>query len=126
CDGTGTACPADALEPSTTECRASLGECDPAENCTGSGVNCPADTREALGTACSTDGNPCTVDECDGTLAACQHPAGNAGTVCRTGSGDICDPDELCDGSSPDCPNDVIAPPSTYCRPAVDECDEPE
>src|SRR6185436_11731094 len=91
CDGTSTTCPADAFEPTTTECRGSAGECDPAEMCPGSGPDCPADARSPAATPCSTDGNPCTVDQCDGSATACQHPAGNAGTVCRTGSGDACD-----------------------------------
>jgi hypothetical protein len=125
CTGSSTVCPADAFEPTTTECRASAGECDPAESCPGTGPNCPADARDPSGTACSTDGNPCTVDQCDGTNVACQHPAGNAGTVCRTGSGDACDPDEVCTGASPTCPADVTLPGFT-CRPAAGECDVAE
>ena len=125
CTGASTVCPADAFEPTTTECRPSGGECDPAENCPGSGPSCPADAREPSGTPCSTDGNPCTVDQCNGTSVACQHPAGNAGAVCRTGSGDACDPDELCTGASPTCPADVTLPGFT-CRPAAGECDVAE
>jgi hypothetical protein len=126
CDGVSDTCPADVFEPGTTQCRASAGECDPAESCTGAGPDCPADARDPAGTACSTDGNPCTLDQCNGTSPACQHPAGNAGTVCRTGSGDVCDPDEVCDGINTTCPADVILPPTFFCRPAVDECDEAE
>jgi hypothetical protein len=44
CTGTGPACPADAFEPATLECRASTATCDPAESCTGVGPDCPADT----------------------------------------------------------------------------------
>src|SRR4030042_5926237 len=41
CDGTG-ACD---IEPITTECRASLGVCDVAENCDGINVACPDDLK---------------------------------------------------------------------------------
>src|SRR5205807_8509344 len=88
CDGTSSTCPPDGFLSAFTECRPAAGECDPAENCTGSGPSCPADAKSASGTACSDDGTPCTTDACDGTSDACQHPAGNAGTVCRAGSGE--------------------------------------
>ena len=87
CNGTALTCPSDALAPSTTVCRAAAGECDVAETCTGSSASCPADTKKASGTACTDDGNPCTKDQCDGTDVACQHPVGNAGTVCRAAAG---------------------------------------
>src|SRR5207237_987485 len=35
CTGSSTVCPADAFQSSSTVCRASAGECDPAENCPG-------------------------------------------------------------------------------------------
>jgi hypothetical protein len=48
-------------------------------------------------------------------------------TNCRTGSGDICDPDESCTGTSLDCPADVIASASTICNPGSgDVCDPDE
>src|SRR5207253_8904767 len=84
---------------------------------------CPADAKSPSGTACSSDGNPCTTDACDGTNNACQHPAGNAGTVCRAGSGDACDPDEVCTGVSSTCPPDVVLPNTFTCRAAAGECD---
>src|SRR5581483_4377358 len=83
CDGTTNACPADKLAPATTVCRVAAGECDVAESCTGTSAACPADAKKASGTACTDDGNACTADRCDGTNVACQHPAGNAGAVCR-------------------------------------------
>src|SRR5204862_7170749 len=94
CTGTSTTCPPDGFLSSFVECRASAGECDPAENCTGSGPNCPADAKSPSGTLCTDDGNVCTTDLCDGTNADCQHAAGNAGTVCRAGSGAVGDPDD--------------------------------
>lgn len=45
-------------------------------------------------------------------------------TVCRTGSGDICDPNENCTAvPGQPCPADVVAPPSTVCRASAGECD---
>src|SRR5204862_5789467 len=123
CTGSSGSCPADALSPSTTTCRPSAGECDPAENCTGSSPACPADAKSSSGTACSSDANPCTLDQCDGSSDGCQHPAGNAGAVCRPGSGDVCDPDEACTGVSATCPPDVFLPSTFQCRAAAGECD---
>jgi hypothetical protein len=52
CSGTSVLC-VDARRQATEVCRPSLGECDPAENCTG-GVSsvCPADVRAQTGTQC--------------------------------------------------------------------------
>src|SRR5439155_178725 len=74
------------------------------------------------GTACTSDGNPCTVDACDGSSDACQHPAGNAGAVCRPAAGD-CDVDETCTGTGPSCPSDAFQPSTTVCRPQTGDCD---
>jgi len=41
CDGTNSACPADAFEPASTVCRAAAGLCDVAETCTGADAPCP-------------------------------------------------------------------------------------
>ena len=35
--------------------------------------------------------------------------------VCREGSGDSCDPDELCDGENPTCPEDILSEAGTVC-----------
>ena len=64
------------------------GQLDPGEACDDgntTGGDCCTSTCERVpaGTACASDGNPCTLDQCDGTSAACQHPAGNAGASCR-------------------------------------------
>src|SRR5205823_3649878 len=118
-------CPADGFASSSTPCRASAGECDPAENCPGNGPNCPADAKSPSGTACTSDGNPCTLDQCDGTSVTCQHPAGNAGAVCRAAAG-VCDVDESCPRSSTVCPADAFKPSSTVCRASAGECDPAE
>ena len=54
------------VDYATTECRASQGVCDIAENCTGSSANCPADIKAPYGYPCN-DGQYCSeTDHCDG------------------------------------------------------------
>jgi hypothetical protein len=122
CTGTSTTCPANAFLSSSTVCRTAAGECDLAETCTGSSASCPADAKKASGTACTDDGNVCTKDQCDGTNVTCQHPAGNAETICR-GSAGPCDVAEACTGSSAACPPDAFQPTSTICRIPQSQCD---
>ena len=52
----------------------------------------------------------------------------SATTICRPGSGDMCDPDESCPGEADmGCPADVIAPSTTICNPGSgDMCDPDE
>ena len=114
CTGTSATCPADGFATASTVCRAAGGECDLAETCTGTSASCPADTKKTNGTACTDDGNLCTADQCDGSNVLCQHPAGNAGTVCRASAG-ICDVAEVCTGTSTSCPADGKAPNGTTC-----------
>src|SRR5207253_8509607 len=90
CSGSSATCPADGFLSSSTVCRVAADECDLAENCPGNGPSCPTDAKKASGTACTSDGNACTLDRCDGTNVTCQHPAGNAGAVCRATAG-ACD-----------------------------------
>src|SRR5437867_4262751 len=123
CTGTSSTCPADTFVPATTQCRASAGECDVAEFCPGNGPDCPADAKQPSGTACTDDGNPCTTDTCDGANDACQHPAGNAGAVCRASAG-VCDPAESCTGTDAACPADAKS--TAACRPAAGPCDVAE
>ena len=125
CDGASTSCPADGFAPATTLCRAAAGECDVADFCPGSGPACAADGKKTSGTACTSDGSVCTLDQCNGSSNGCQHPAGNAGAVCRAAS-DVCDVTETCDGASPSCPADGFAPATTECRAAADQCDVAE
>jgi hypothetical protein len=47
--------------------------------------------------------------------------------VCNTGSGDLCDPDEVCSGTAEDpCPADTFEPASTVCRADAGQCDVEE
>src|SRR5947207_736790 len=101
-------------------------ECDAAELCTGTSAHCPADGKVALGTVCTDDGNPCSLDECDGLSDACQHPTGNADAICYPGSGDDCDPTQYCTGTSTTCPAPLTAPSTAVCRPAAGACDVEE
>ena len=62
-----------------------------------------------------------TPNNCDGETFY------TATTTCRTGSGDLCDPDESCTGSSFDCPVDTVTPATTTCRTGSgDLCDPDE
>ncbi len=127
CDGTGAACPADALAPVTTVCRASAGPCDVAETCTGASAACPADTLAPVTTVCRASAGPCDVAEtCTGTSAACP-PDGllQASFACRPAAG-LCDATELCSGTSAACPPDAFLPASTICRPSTGTCDPAE
>jgi concanavalin A-like lectin/glucanase superfamily protein len=81
-------------------------------------------TFAAAGTTCVDDGNPCTVDQCDGS-GICAHVPGNAGTVCRPSAGP-CDVAETCTGTSALCPADQFQPSSTVCRPSAGPCDVAE
>jgi len=118
CNGTAVTCQHPVLAANTT-CRAALGECDLAEVCNGSATTCPSDAKKGAGTSCTDDGLACTADTCNGTADACQHPAGNAGTVCRAAAPGGCDVAENCTGTSATCPNDVFAPATTVCRTAA-------
>src|SRR5436309_72290 len=60
------------------------------------------------------DSNPCTLDQCNGTSNLCQHPAGNAGAVCRAAVNE-CDVTETCTGTSVSCPTDGFQSSTTPC-----------
>src|SRR5205823_12848202 len=96
------------------------GECDIAETCTGTSTSCPAEVLKASGTACTDDGNVCSRDICSGSGATCTHPAGNAGTVCRSAT-DECDIAETCTGTSTFCPAEVLKASGTACTDRSEE-----
>src|SRR6202008_4306239 len=98
-----------------TLCRPAAGECDIADDCANGNSMCPADAKDPNGPGCSTANNPCTVDQCNGSSAACQHPAGNLGAVCRSAAAGGCDVAETCTGSSATCPSNGFADSSTQC-----------
>ena len=124
CDGMAVGCQHPAGNGGTV-CRASVGECDADESCSGTSVSCPADIKQPAGTGCADDTNPCTADTCNGLGTTCQHPAGNAGAVCRATVG-TCDVEEKCSGTSTACPSDSKAVLGTVCRAATANCDVSE
>src|SRR5262245_18165652 len=66
------------------------------------------------------DGNTDNGDCCSAT---CQFEP--AGTTCRPAAG-LCDLAEVCTGSSPTCPAQVLRAANTECRPAAGPCDVAE
>src|SRR5437016_3898745 len=151
CPGNSGSCPGDGGKTADTVCRAAVDVCDKAETCDGSSTACPPDAKQPAttpctadsnpctldqcdgtsnacqhpagqaGPPCAADGNPCTLDQCNGTSTTCQHPAGNAGAVCRASAGE-CDPQETCTGTTTTCPNDSKQPAGTACTGDGDPC----
>ncbi|MCA9657453.1 MAG: hypothetical protein KC486_03865, partial [Myxococcales bacterium] len=68
------------------------------------------------------EGEACDEGEANGDGSCCDEACELlAEVVCRAGSGDACDPDELCDGQSPQCPDDVVSEAGTACGEAPDD-----
>ncbi|MDD9935224.1 MAG: hypothetical protein OXT09_16555 [Myxococcales bacterium] len=88
--------------------------CDETEPC-GNG-ELDADEACDLGADNGAQGSCCTAD--------CAFVA--AGTTCRAGTGDLCDPDEACTGEAAECPEDAWATADQVCRPSSDSCDPAE
>jgi hypothetical protein len=125
CDGVNPTCPADAPKAAGEECRPAAGECDVAEDCDGISFNCPVDVFAGTSVTCADEGNPCTVDHCDG-FGSCAHDPGNAGAICRPAASD-CDVQETCDGVSATCPADGFESSGTPCGNQSDtECTNPD
>jgi hypothetical protein len=117
CDGTGTACPMDAKQPSTFTCRGSAGVCDVAETCTGTTNNCPGDAKKSNTTVCRAAAGACDMAElCDGSNNTCPANALKPmGTMCKAaGASATCDPADVCDGTRTSCPAN-FAPYGTAC-----------
>jgi cysteine-rich repeat protein len=64
------------------------------------------------------DGNNTNGDCCS---ASCQLES--AGSVCRAAIAGGCDVQETCDGSTPNCPADVVVGVGVTCRPSAGVCD---
>lgn len=110
-----------------TECRGSLGVCDPAEVCNGVEGTCPADAKLPAGSVCNAAVGACDLAEtCDGAGNSC--PADQIAPPnyeCRPAQGG-CDVAETCNGTSTICPVDERAEANTVCRAAVSSCDVEE
>ncbi len=65
------------------------------------------------GESCAPDDSACTLDRCNAS-GVCEHPPGNAGSICRPPDFD-CDAAETCDGESPYCPEDDVLPDESPC-----------
>ena len=127
CDGINFQCPQDdKLGPNDPPCRDSSGPCDIAEVCDGVNDDCPSDEVEPDTVTCNPGlGSPnggvvCDPPElCDGTTKQCPpNMVAPLGTVCRVGSGDLCDTDETCSGvAEQPCPaDDAPANAGVECR----------
>lgn len=106
CGGGDAACPADAVEPSSTICRAAIGPCDAEEFCDGSTPACPIDQLRDASAICRAAAGTCDVPEhCSGGSATCGPDAREPSTtVCRPPANPF-DVPEFCDGGV-DCPVD--------------------
>jgi hypothetical protein len=127
CDGAADDCPADAVQPSGTSCRAAADVCDVAETCDGTATACPTDGFRPATDQCRASAGDCDVAElCSGTGAACPADALRPSTeVCRAAA-DVCDAAENCSGSSATCPTDAFSGPAVTCRDATGACDVAE
>ncbi len=105
--------PPDSALPS---CRTSV-DC-PTINCE---VGVCTDSRCVYTPTCAS-GEVCCGNQC---AANCDCVGVPSGRECRPASDD-CDVAEVCEGTNPACPPDLVDPALTLCRGAVDECDVAE
>jgi len=91
-----------------TPCRASLGLCDLAEECTGSSTSCPNDAKQPAGTVCRGAADICDVAEvCNGIVNGCPKDSFKPVSVecraasCASGVGTLA---ANCTGTGPSCP----------------------
>jgi hypothetical protein len=114
CSGNSTAC-VDAFQPSTTLCTGSsqgaVCDDDGADHCSGTSTAC-VDAFQPSTTLCTgtSQGGACdddAADHCSGGNSLCLDVYEPSTTECRA-SGAVCDPAEMCTGSSGSCPADVV------------------
>ena len=119
CDD-GVGCTADACDAVADACTSVPADayCDDADVCNGA-ETCDAalDCRSGTSMNCD-DGNPCTLDSCDGA-GGCSHAAVGDGTPCDDGNActvaDICEAGSCSAGAAPDCDDGNVC--------TVDACD---
>ena len=123
CDGAG-AC--DDPGPETPCADSTPDDCQEAR-CDGSGACGQPGAVRAAGTACNTSSlHACLLgDVCAGLHGACPTHYVLAGTECRPSAGD-CDPAEVCNGTSADCPADTRYNSAHVCHPSIGACDPAE
>jgi len=100
--------------------------CDRPDSCDGSGV-CQSNYRPSTA-VCRPVADMCDVEEtCNGRGRCREDGFKPAGVVCNPGSGDLCDPDEVCTGASAACPPDRFESTATVCNAGSgDLCDPDE
>ena len=84
---------------------------------------------QICGDAMIDPGEQCDLGSANGTATSCCTSGCQlraSGEICRQGSGDACDPNEACSGSSATCPVDSVASAGTGCRAAISVCDVTE
>lgn len=79
--------------------------------------------NNACGGGANDDCQACSAAMGSSTDGLCETLEKNA--VCHPSKG-VCDPEEVCDGSSVVCPRDDPSPMGTLCRAAAGLCDKPE
>ena len=129
CTGSGAACPADAVEPATTECRAVAGICDVAENCDGSAVDCPDGCLRVRRAVTCRAGRPASATSARAAPApgATVRPIPSSPAPSSAGRrAASATSTENCTGGGAACPADAVEPATTVCRPAASTADAPE
>ncbi len=136
CDGTLKTCPGGPA-PAGTICDpvGDASKCVKEYKCDGTAKgSCPTTnpTPAASTVVCDAAGDTtfCASNfKCDGTTAgSCPKTNGtpaSMGTVCRAAS-DLCDVDEVCNGTTAACPGDAVAASGTECRAQNGTCDQAE
>jgi hypothetical protein len=115
CSASGNQCNTASCDEAADTCKGTPlngNACNDGSSCT---TNDTCNAGTCTGTMSCDDGNPCTVDSCSGALT-CQNVPGNAGAQCRPANG-TCDDPETCNGTSPNCPADLVNGART-CSPA--------
>jgi hypothetical protein len=125
CNGADTcnsgSCTAHAGDP----CTGPDGDTDCSESCDEGADNCLG--ADPDGTSCPPAVGACDLAETCSSGACPSDSVKPVNTLCNAGSGDSCDPDEVCDGVGTTCPPDVVAPSGTVCNAGSgDSCDPDE
>ena len=107
-------------------CEQTCASCALADTGLGNGTCAAVTAGTDPASECFANTEACLAEHCSGTVGHCA-PL-DAGTVCRSGSGDSCDPDETCSGSAGQpCPPDDVTTAGTVCRSGSgDSCDPDE
>ncbi len=116
CDGNGLC-----VNVGMVNCPGPTGPCDAGYACTPATGNCDALPDPVLGTACESDGDLCTLDQCNGTGSCVTYD-----TVTCPGSTGICDAGQQCDPGTGNCVHLPDAPSGTGCEEDGNLCTNEE